>query len=40
MWRKALVLTAVLVFLGFGAAAGSLFYWQIVRGEDCGYFVL
>ena len=34
MWRKALVLTAVLVFLGFGAAAGSLFYWQIVRGED------
>ena len=34
MWRKALVLTAILVFLGFGAAAGSLFYWQIVRGED------
>ena len=34
MWRKALVLTAVLVFVGFGAAAGSLFYWQIVRGED------
>lgn len=34
MWRKALVLTAILVFLGFGAAVGSLFYWQIVRGED------
>ena len=32
--RKALVLTAVLVLAGFGAAAGSLFNWQILRGEE------
>lgn len=34
MWRKALLLTAALVFVGFGAAAVSLFRWQILRGEE------
>ena len=34
MWRKALIVTAVLVFVGFGAAAVSLFRWQILRGEE------
>ena len=34
MWRKALLLTAALVFVGFGAVVISLFRWQIVRGEE------
>ncbi len=34
MRKKAIGLTAALVIIGFGAAAMSLFYWQIVRGED------
>ena len=34
MWRKALLVMAVMVLVGFGAAACNLFYWQIVRGED------
>ena len=34
MWRKALGITAVLVFLGFGAVVVSLFRWQILRGEE------
>ena len=34
MRKKAMGLTAVLVILGFGAAAASLFHWQIVRGEE------
>ena len=34
MWRKALIVTAVLVFVGFGAAVVSLFRWQILRGEE------
>ena len=32
MWRKALLVMAVMVLVGFGAAACNLFYWQIVRG--------
>ncbi|WP_322170026.1 penicillin-binding transpeptidase domain-containing protein [Acutalibacter caecimuris] len=32
--QKAIGLTAVLVILGFGAAAVSLFHWQILRGEE------
>ena len=28
MWRKALLLTAALVFVGFGAVVISLFRWQ------------
>ena len=34
MWRKALLLTAALVFVGFGAVVISLFRLQIVRGEE------
>ena len=34
MWRKALLLTAALVFVGFGAVVISLFRWQIIRGEE------
>ena len=34
MWRKAMGLTAALVFIGFGAVLVSLFRWQIVRGEE------
>ena len=34
MWRKALLVMAVMVLVGFGAAACNLFYWQIVRGEE------
>ena len=37
MWRKALGITAVLVFLGFGAVVVSLFRWQILRGEGDEY---
>lgn len=32
--KKAMGLTAALVFVGFGAAAASLFHWQVVRGEE------
>ena len=32
--RKALGITAALIILGFGAAAASLFNWQILRGEE------
>lgn len=32
--KKAMGLTAVLIIAGFGAAAVSLFRWQIVRGEE------
>lgn len=34
MRKKAMGLTAALVIIGFGAAAASLFHWQIVRGEE------
>ncbi len=34
MWKKAMGVTAVLVFVGFGAVLISLFRWQIVRGEE------
>lgn len=34
MWRKALGLTAALVFVGFGAVVVSLLRWQFVRGEE------
>lgn len=34
MWRKAMGLAAVVVFLGFGAVVISLFRWQILRGEE------
>lgn len=32
--KKAMAVMAVLVFLGFGAAALSLFHWQILQGEE------
>lgn len=32
--RKAMGLTAFLIIAGFGAAAGSLFHWQILRGDE------
>lgn len=32
--KKAMAVMAVLVFLGFGAAAISLFHWQILQGEE------
>lgn len=32
--KKAIGLTAALIFVGFGAAAASLFHWQVVRGEE------
>ena len=34
MRHKAMGLTAALVIIGFGAAAVSLFHWQIMRGEE------
>ena len=34
MWRKALGLTAFLVFVGFGAVVVSLFRWQVLKGEE------
>ncbi len=34
MKKKAMGLTAALLVVGFGAAAVSLFHWQILRGED------
>ncbi|RKJ42210.1 PASTA domain-containing protein [Acutalibacter sp. 1XD8-33] len=32
--KKAMGLTVALVLVGFGAAAASLFHWQVVRGEE------
>ena len=32
--KKAMGLTMALVLVGFGAAAASLFHWQVVRGEE------
>ncbi len=32
--KKAMGVTAALVIVGFGASAGSLFNWQVVRGEE------
>ncbi len=34
MWRKALIATAILVFVGFGAIIINLVRWQIIRGEE------
>ena len=34
MWKKAMGVTAFIVFVGFGAVLVSLFRWQIVRGEE------
>ncbi len=34
MWRKAMGLAAVVVFVGFGLVVINLFRWQIVRGEE------
>ncbi len=34
MRQKAMGVTAALVIVGFGAAAGSLFHWQIAKGEE------
>ena len=34
MTIRAKVLTGILVFLGFGLVVGSLFRWQILRGEE------
>lgn len=34
MWRRAMILTAVLVLGGFGAVIFSLFRWQVLRGEE------
>lgn len=34
MRQKAMGFTAALVLVGFGAAACSLFHWQIVKGEE------
>ena len=32
--KKSIGLTAALILVGFGAAAVSLFHWQVVRGEE------
>lgn len=32
--KKAMGVMAALVFIGFGAAAASLFHWQILQGEE------
>ena len=34
MWRKSLVVTFILIFLGFGLVFINLFRWQVVRGEE------
>lgn len=34
MWRKAMGLAAMVVFVGFGLVVINLFRWQIVRGEE------
>ncbi len=34
MTTRAKIVTGVLIFLGFGCAAISLFRWQIIRGEE------
>ena len=34
MWRKTVVITGILIFLGFGVVTGNLIRWQLVRGEE------
>lgn len=34
IWRKTVVITAVLLLFGFGVVIGNLVRWQIVRGEE------
>ena len=34
MWRKTVVITGILIFLGFGTVVGNLIRWQVVRGEE------
>lgn len=34
MWRKTVVITGILIFLGFGIVVGNLIHWQLVRGEE------
>lgn len=34
MWRKTVIITALLIFLGFGVVIGNLVRWQLVRGEE------
>ena len=34
MWNKAMGVTVLLIFLGFGAVVVNLFRWQILRGEE------
>lgn len=34
MWKRTFIITAILVFVGFGAVIINLIKWQIVRGEE------
>ena len=34
IWRKTVVITAILLLFGFGVVVGNLVRWQIVRGEE------
>ena len=34
MWRRTVLITALLIFLGFGVVIGNLVRWQLVRGEE------
>ena len=34
MWKRAVALTAILIFVGFGVVIGNLVRWQLGRGEE------
>ena len=34
MWRRTVIITVLLIFVGFGVVVGNLVRWQLVRGEE------
>ena len=34
MWKRTVLITSILIFLGFGIVVLNLIRWQLVRGEE------
>ena len=34
MWKRTVVLTSIMILVGFGIVIGNLIRWQLVRGEE------
>ena len=34
MWKRTVLITSILIFLGFGVVVLNLVRWQIIRGEE------